>query len=164
LRSNNVLPFSQPRKMNAPGIALLVLLVASSLACADVYKWTDANGRVQYSDGPPRAGKTQQLKIRINSVEGPAVVSQVAGASATKTKGKIRMYSTTWCPTCKKAKAYLAAKGVPYEDVDVEASPRGAQEFAQLGARGVPVILVGSQRMVGFGAARMDEMLAQAGW
>jgi glutaredoxin len=69
-----------------------------------------------------------------------------------------------WCGYCKRAKAHLAARGVPYDEVDVEATQRGQNEFTQLGGRGVPIILVGSQRMDGFDANGLDAMLAAAGW
>ena len=86
------------------------------------------------------------------------------GASTTKSKDKVRLFTTVWCGYCKKAKAHLTAKGVPYDELDVESSEHGRSEYAKLGARGVPVILVGSQRMDGFDAAGLDAMLGQAGW
>jgi len=143
---------------------LLVLLVASLPAGAGVYKWTDAQGRVHYSDNPPPEAKAQQVKVKINSIQGPALVSTIRDTSAAKAKEKVRIYTTVWCGYCKKAKAHLATRGVPYDEVDVEASERGRSEFTQLGGRGVPVILVGNQRMDGFDASGLDAMLAGAGW
>jgi len=35
--------------------AVLVLILASAVATADVYKWTDAHGAVHYGDRPPGA-------------------------------------------------------------------------------------------------------------
>jgi glutaredoxin len=150
--------------MTALRFLLLVVLIAPLPASADVYKWTDAQHRVHYSDSPPPEAKAQQVKLKINSIQGPAVVSTLRDAPAAKAKDKVRIYTAAWCGYCKKAKAHLAAKGVPYDEVDVEASERGHSEFAQLGGRGVPVILVGNQRMDGFEAGRLDAMLAVAGW
>jgi glutaredoxin len=121
------------------------LLIASTPAGAGVYKWTDAQGRVHYSDNPPADAKAQQVKVKINSIQGPAVVSTIRDTSAAKAKDKVRIYTAVWCGYCKRAKAHLAAKRVPYDEMDVETSERGRSEFAQLGGRGVPVILVGSQ-------------------
>jgi glutaredoxin len=150
--------------MTALRFLLLFVLIAPLSASADVYKWTDAQGRVQYSDSPPPEAKAQQVKLKINSIQGPAVVSTVRAAPAAKAKDKVRIYTAAWCGYCKKAKAHLTAKGVPYDEVDVEVSDRGRSEFAQLGGRGVPVILVGNQRMDGFDAGGLDAMLAVAGW
>jgi hypothetical protein len=35
-------------------VAVVVWVLASACALADVYKWTDANGEVHYGDFPPR--------------------------------------------------------------------------------------------------------------
>jgi glutaredoxin len=118
----------------------LVALIMPTLAGADVYKWTDAQGRIHYSDSPPPAVKARQVKVKVNSIQGPAAVSSVGGSAQAKRGDKVRIYTTAWCPSCKKAKAYLAAKGVPYEELDVETSERAGAEFARLGASGVPVI------------------------
>jgi glutaredoxin len=145
-------------------LLLLAMLAASLPASAGVYKWTDAQGRVHYSDDPPPEAKAQQIKVKINSIQGPAVVSTMRVPSPAKAKDKVRIYTAVWCGYCKRAKAHLAAKGVPYDEMDVETSERGRSEFAQLGGRGIPVILVGSQRMDGFDASGLDAMLAAAGW
>ena len=150
--------------MTASRFLLLALLIASTPASAGIYKWTDAQGRVHYSDDPPADAKAQQVKVKINSIQGPAVVSTIRHTSAAKAKDKVRIYTAVWCGYCKRAKAHLAAKSVPYDEMDVETSERGRSEFAQLGGRGVPVILVGSQRMDGFDASALDVMLTGAGW
>ncbi len=150
--------------MITPRFLLLAMLIASAPAGAGVYKWTDAQGRVHYSDDPPPEAKAQQIKVKINSIQGPAVVSTLRSTSAAKAKDKVRIYTAVWCGYCKRAKAHLAAKGVAYDEMDVETSERGRSEFAQLGGRGVPVILVGNQRMDGFDANGLDAMLAGAGW
>jgi len=150
--------------MNARRLALLVALVAAPPALADVYKWTDAQGRVQYSDSAPPDTKAQQVRLKINSIQGPAVVSTLGSSSAAKANDKVRIYTAVWCGYCKKAKAHLAARRVPFDEVDVEASEGARSEFARIGGRGVPVILVGSQRMDGFSADKLDAMLAAAGW
>lgn len=150
--------------MSALRLLLLAVLVASLHAGAGIYKWTDAQGHVHYSDDPPPEAKAQQVKVKINSIQGPAVVSTIGNPSAAKAKDKVRIYTAVWCGYCKRAKAHLTAKGVPYDEMDVETSERGRSEFAQLGGRGVPVILVGSQRMDGFDANGLDAMLATAGW
>ena len=150
--------------MNAGRFALLVALIAAPPAVADVYKWTDAQGGVHYSDSAPPDTKAQQVRLKINSIQGPAVVSTLGPGNAAKAKDKVRIYTAVWCGYCKKAKAHLAAKRVPYDEVDVEGSDGARREFARLGGRGVPVILVGNQRMDGFSADELDAMLAAAGW
>jgi len=61
-------------------IALLALVCIAAPAQAQLYKWTDANGRVQYSDRKPADGK--EAKPVRNTVS--SVGSQSGGASGSK--------------------------------------------------------------------------------
>ena len=152
--------------MTAFRLLLAVLLIGPLSAGAEIYKWTDAQGRLHYSDKPPPGAKAKPVRVMINSIEGPATVTTLRSAPATKAreKEKVRIFTAVWCGYCKRAKAHLAEKGVPYEELDVETSEQGRNEFSRLGGRGVPLILVGSQRMDGFDARGLDAMLAGAGW
>lgn len=51
--------------MRRLSIALALLLVAP-LACAQVYKWTDAHGTIHYSETPPPTG-TKYSQVSVNS-------------------------------------------------------------------------------------------------
>lgn len=131
-----------------------LFLLAMLLACpavAGVYKWTDAQGRVHYSDVPPQAAKTTQLKLQ--TYAGPAQVSRVAGMES-----GVTLYTTEWCGVCKRAKAFMQQNGVPFREWDVEKTEYGATKFRQLGGTGVPVITVGAEKMVGFDAPGFMEM------
>src|SRR5438105_3674838 len=60
------------------------------------------------------------------------------------------------------AKEFLSQKGVPFVEKDVSRDRAAAQELLQMGQRGVPVIKVNGQVMVGFNRARLEQLLAQA--
>jgi len=133
-----------------PSMKPFLILLASFLAlpaCAGVYKWTDAQGRIHYSDSPPLAAKTTQL--RLHSFTGPAQVSKAIGADS-----GVTIYTTEWCGVCKRAKAFFKQNGVPFREWDVEETDFGAVKFRQLGGSGVPLITVGSEKMMGFEANR----------
>jgi hypothetical protein len=51
-------------------VALLVLLSATALAHAQVFRWVDAKGTVHYSDKPPAAG-TRHSMVDIEAKAGP---------------------------------------------------------------------------------------------
>jgi glutaredoxin len=133
-----------------PQLILLACFLAFP-AYAGVYKWTDAQGRIQYSDAPPPAAKTTQLKLQ--SFTGPVQVSQAIGAD-----GGVTIYTTEWCGVCKRAKAFFRQNGVPFREWDVEKSDYGELKFRQLGGSGVPVITVGAEKMMGFDAHRFMEV------
>jgi glutaredoxin len=52
----------------------------------------------------------------------------------------IRIYTTSWCPDCRRAERFLEEHQLPYEEIDIETDP-GAARFvkqANNGKRKVP--------------------------
>lgn len=151
-------------------IALAVAALAALPAAAQVYKWTGPDGRTHYGDSPPDNAPKRELRIDVQSFGGPAEVDTwtkvlkrpPAVDTAKPRSASITMFSTTWCPHCKRAKSYFAQKGVGFREVDIEASDSGRREFEQYGGKGVPLIIVGERRMRGFDAGAMDRILAAA--
>lgn len=144
-------------------LPLFVLLpLFANPATAEIYRWTDANGRVHFANQKP----IETPDAQVEAFHGGSRASFVDGGPKAATPGgaKIRMFTTQWCPVCKKAKAYLKKRATPFEELDVEASPSAKAEYERLGGKGVPVILVGEQRLDGFDAGRMEHALSEAGW
>lgn len=145
---------------------LLVLLafvllwpLGRSIQAGEVYKWTDAEGRVHFGDRPAAAPGAEEVKIRSFSEASDVVMEgQDFGAR------EVKILTTTWCGVCKQAKAYLAGRNIYFTEYDVETSAVGKQEYKRLAGKGVPIILVGKQRMNGFSAATLDEMLKNVGY
>ncbi|HUA81305.1 MAG TPA: DUF4124 domain-containing protein [Dyella sp.] len=63
--------------MRRPSIALVLLLVAP-LACAQVYKWTDAHGTTHYSESPPPQG-TKYSQVSVSSGSAAPAASNTDG-------------------------------------------------------------------------------------
>ncbi|MCF7935228.1 MAG: NrdH-redoxin [Synergistales bacterium] len=76
----------------------------------------------------------------------------------------VKVYSTSACPWCRKAKEYLASQNVEYEDVDVGADREAAMEMVRNTRQmGVPVIAVGDRYIVGFDKPAIDAALREEG-
>ncbi len=76
------------------------------------------------------------------------------------TNSMITVYSTTWCGFCHMAKAYFDKLGVKYTDKDIETDPSFAHEAVdKSGQRGVPVIDIDGEIIVGFDKPRIDKLL-----
>ncbi len=57
----------------------------------------------------------------------------------------ITMYSTMWCPDCRRAKTFLKERGVEFREIDIEKDP-SAEEIvikANNGRRKVPTLEIG---------------------
>ena len=131
-------------------MALVLALLAGAAQAQQIYRWVDGTGRVQYSaEKPPAGAQASVLQPRVSSIGG---------------KPAVKMYATDWCPYCKQARAYFARNGIPYAELDIEKSETAKAEHKRIGGRGIPVILVGSERMNGFSEQRMAQMLKAAGY
>jgi len=62
----------------------------------------------------------------------------------------IIMYSKSWCPYCQRARALLQAKGLQFEEIDIEAQPeKRAEMIARSGRSTVPQIFIGDRHVGG---------------
>ena len=59
----------------------------------------------------------------------------------------ITIYSTTWCPDCRRAKSFLKERGVEFREVDIERDESGEAIVikANNGKRIVPTLEVGGR-------------------
>jgi glutaredoxin 3 len=63
----------------------------------------------------------------------------------------IKIYSTSWCPSCIKAKKFFNMKGWDYTEINVaDAKEEREEVFKVSGQRTVPVIDVNGEIIVGF--------------
>jgi mycoredoxin len=59
----------------------------------------------------------------------------------------ITIYSTEWCPDCRRAKNFLKDRGVEFKEVNIEQDPTGEAIVLQAnnGRRKVPTLKVGER-------------------
>jgi GrxC family glutaredoxin len=63
----------------------------------------------------------------------------------------VKIYTTTYCPYCKKAKALFDSLSVPYTEVNVEEDAALRQEMAEkYNWQTVPMITIGEEFIGGF--------------
>jgi glutaredoxin-like YruB-family protein len=79
-----------------------------------------------------------------------------------KSDKSITVYSATWCGFCHMAKDYFDKLGVKYTDKDVEHDGAAMKEAVdKSGQRGIPVIDIDGEIIVGFDRPRIDAALAK---
>jgi len=128
-------------------LAILLILPLSSLA--EIYKWTDEQGKVHFGDSrhKPKTAKAETVDIKVNTY------TNVSYESAIKKTDKVIMYSTDWCTYCAKARRYFTANNIAFTEYDIEKNPKANRQYKKMGANGVPVILYQGKRMNGFSEA-----------
>lgn len=72
----------------------------------------------------------------------------------------VKIYSTPTCPWCKRAKAYLAEKGIAFESIDVSSNEAAQKEMIdKSGQMGVPVLDIDGKIVTGFDKEKINELL-----
>jgi glutaredoxin-like YruB-family protein len=159
-------------------LAFIILLLTVSLAGAEMYQWIDNKGVVTFKDTPPPPSKKNK-KVKTYSdgdfdpappyqpaAKTRAVKSAVATAPAAPSAqikvrftGTVELYVTDWCGYCKKAKKYLTDKGVPFVAYDIEKDGAARERHKALGGNGVPLIIIGANKMSGFSPETLEYYL-----
>ena len=77
------------------------------------------------------------------------------------------IYSTNWCAYCKMARQYMSTKQVPVIEKNIEEDPAAHDELMQkIGGnfRGVPVIDIAGNIVLGFDRPTIDRQLKANGY
>jgi len=144
-------------------LLLMLFFCTSSMSMAEIYKWTDANGKVHFSDKPP-ANKNvetideQRLASRASSYTQAEIKILPTDSSAYQKNQKLIMYTTSSCGYCAKAREYFAKQRIPFKEKNIETSEKYHRQFKKIGGKGVPVILWGKNKMNGFSIEKFEKI------
>lgn len=145
-------------------LLLAVIIVSTSTLAQTLYKSIGPDGKTVYSDKPPTEGHVKKT-FRIQELPNTAipqktlaeleVLRKSSKQSAAPITGVV-LFSATWCGYCKQAKAFLAQRGVVYQDNDID-TPSGKLAFAQAGGgKGVPLLIFNGTMVQGFNLASYE--------
>ena len=138
----------------------LMLVLALVASATEIHQWKDADGNIHFGDRPPASAAAEIVTVKPNVYSSPQILANETGLDS---QPGVVMYSAVWCGYCKKARQYFAANDIPFKEYDVEKSRKGKRDFKKLKAKGVPVILVGDQRLNGFSASSFRQIYDRAG-
>lgn len=144
--------------------ALAATLGLHAGAQSTVYKWTDSQGKVHFSDTPPpeqAKGVTQQR------MGGGDVVSQLPYATQlAMKKSPVTLFTAPLCgDPCASGRTLLGNRGIPYSERNAQASQADADALKKLiGALQVPVLLVGNDPIKGYDESAWSSALDAAGY
>lgn len=82
-------------------------------------------------------------------------------------KPTVIIYSTNWCAYCKMARQYMTGLDVPVEEKNIEEDEDAHKELMdKIGGnfRGVPVIDINGDIVLGFDRAKIDDSLKKFGY
>ncbi len=84
---------------------------------------------------------------------------QTASPKSERFTGTVEIYITDWCGYCRQAQIYLKSRGIPFVAYDIEKDSAARQRHKELGGRGIPLIIIGPNKMFGFSQAKLEYYL-----
>jgi glutaredoxin len=143
---------------------IVLILFALPAVGGEVYRWTDAQGGIHYSDQPPptSAKNAAQKNYKAAKAEG-GFSSEMQQA---KLKNPVTLYTTATCGVhCERAKTHLARRGIPYASKDPSTSVEANQALRAGGANPVvPTLMIGNEKLEGYSKDAWDAALDKAGY
>jgi glutaredoxin len=165
------------------GPFLMIFLVAFFVenSIADMYKWVDENGIVHFSDTPPDDADNSDIETlqTVTTQEGDVYTQENNStkhensnnsSNLTDTvqkntwvkKPKVELYITSWCPWCKKAKAFFRSRGIAFVEYDIEKDKEAARRKAQIDRQqGVPFAVINGIGINGYNETAYINALKQ---
>jgi glutaredoxin len=72
----------------------------------------------------------------------------------------VQLFTTSWCPACRKAREYFTQRGIPFTEHDIERDPAASQRRRAIdGRKTIPVALIGGKVITGFAPAAYERVL-----
>ncbi|HWA13792.1 MAG TPA: glutaredoxin family protein [Burkholderiales bacterium] len=142
---------------------LLVAALAAVPAGAELYKWTDAEGNVHYTDTPPpTSAKKSERKKLADRPSAPAVPYALQQAMK---NAPVTLYTYDCGDGCTKAAALLARRGIPFTPKDpLDPATREEMKKATGGDEVAPVLMVGRRVLKGYEEGAWNSALTAAGY
>lgn len=146
-------------------VILAVLLGAAFAASAQLYRWTDENGRVHVTDTPPPPSAKDVRKRTLEAA--PAAASGANQPYAVQLAAKnypVTLYTAPECALCGAARSFLNQRGVPFREVSVTSEQQAEELKNAVGSLSVPAIRVGASVEKGFEPGAYNALLDTAGY
>ncbi|HEX9018082.1 MAG TPA: glutaredoxin domain-containing protein, partial [Anaerolineaceae bacterium] len=121
-------------------------------------------GATKAPAGKPLVGRNEPETSKTDLIQ-PGSFMDLPGGIPGVPKGEIVLYCASWCKDCRKAKAWLAERGIPYVEVDVD-SNMAARNQVRRWANGflvTPVIDVNGTIVLDFDVPKLEEALRARG-
>lgn len=136
-------------------------VVFGTVDSAEIYRWVDENGKVEYRDTPPpsSAKKVEQRRPGGAMVETSTLPFSVQQAVR---NFPVTLWNASCGAPCDQARAHLARRGVPFTEKDAQADVEAFKKLT--GGIDVPVLYVGSNRVNGYFESEWDSALDIAGY
>src|SRR5690606_1860357 len=142
--------FREVTDMTKTTVLLAALALAIPAQAAQLYRWVDDKGRVEWRDTPPPA---TAKKVEKRSVGGSVIETSTLPYSQQQAVRNfpVTLYAGNCGEGCDKARAHLVRRGIPFTPKDPQHDVEGYRKLTNGGMQ-VPLLFVGRERLTGYEA------------
>lgn len=143
-------------------VVLAVLIAAMPAQAAQLYRWVDAQGRVEWRDTPPPANAK---KVEKRTIGGSVIETSTLPYSVQQAVRNfpVTLYISNCGEGCDKARAHLVRRGVPFTQKNPQDDVEAYKKLTN-GGMEVPLLFVGNERLRGYETGAWDTALDTAGY
>lgn len=148
--------------MNRFALLIAVVLAAGTAQAAQLYRWVDDKGRVEWRDTPPPASakKVEQRTVGGSVIETSALPYSVQQAVR---NAPLTLYANDCGDACNKARAHLNRRGLPFTEKNPQENLDAYKKLTG-GGMEVPLLYVGREALKGYEEGMWDTALDNAGY
>ena len=143
-------------------VLLTVLMTAIPAQAAQLYRWVDDRGRVEWRDTPPPANAK---KVERRTVGGSVIETSTLPYSVQQAVRNfpVTLYVSNCGEGCDKARAHLVKRGVPFTQKNPQDDVDAYKKLTN-GGMEVPLLFVGRDSLKGYLENSWDNTLDAAGY
>jgi glutaredoxin len=142
-------------------LTALAILAAAPAGAAQLYRWVDDKGNIEYRDTPPPSSAKNVEQLNIGGATSDTSSLPFSVQQAMKNY-PVTLWNAACGAPCDQARAHLARRGVPHTQKDAQAEMEAFQKLT--GGIDVPVLYVGATRIKGYLESEYDSALDAAGY
>lgn len=148
--------------MNKMTVLLAVLVFAVPAQAAQLYRWVDDKGRVEWRDTPPPA---TAKKVEKRTVGGSVIETSTLPYSLQQAVKSfpVTLYTSNCGEGCDKARAHLLRRGVPFTQKNPQDDVEAYKKLTNGGMQ-VPLLFIGRERLTGYEEGAWNSALDSAGY
>jgi len=148
--------------MNRIVFLIALLLAAGTVQAAQLYRWVDEKGRVEWRDTPPPANAK---KVERRTVGGSVIETNELPFSVQRAMRDfpLTFYVTDCGESCSKARAHLNRRGLPYTEKNPQDDIEAYKKLTN-GRLEVPLLFVGREALRGYHEETWEAALDGAGY
>ena len=147
-------------------------------ASAKIYTWVDQDGVTHIGDVPPDSDQNvetletpdypapnpdsaePQIEPRPTPIKIPQENVYNKRNGKENHTNEVEIYTTSWCPYCKQAIAFLRSNRINFRQYDIEKDRKAAARMRELGGTGgVPFAIINGKKIGGFSSKAYKQAL-----